>query len=213
MSPRTPRQYEEIREEKRALIMDTALLLFANEGYHSTTISQIAVSAGISKGLMYNYFKSKEDLLKAIIGKSIAEVNSYFDINRDGYLSKEEFEFFIRKTSIMLREKRTFWRLFIQLMMQNEVRDHFLKSFVGSDSLTNIIDISGSADFPALQIMQTIKDYFYRKKDTMESNYDPEVEINLFVITVKGLAMTVIYYTNDDENLEKIINRIIELFK
>lgn len=212
MSPRTPRQYEDIREEKRARIMDTALLFFANEGYHSTTISQIAGCAGISKGLMYNYFKSKEDLLKAIISKSIAEVNSYFDINRDGYLSEEEFEFFIRKTSIMLREKRTFWRLFIQLMIQNEVRDHFLKSFVGSDSLTNIINISGNKDLPALQIMKTIKDYFFRKKEARGSSYDPEVEINLFVITLKGLAMTSIYM-NDDESQEKIINRIIELYK
>jgi AcrR family transcriptional regulator len=212
MSPRTLRQYEEIREEKRALIMDTALLFFANEGYHSTTVSQIAGSAGISKGLMYNYFKSKEDLLKAIISKSIAEVYSYFDINRDGYLSEEEFEFFIRKICTMLKEKRTFWRLLIQLMMQNEVRDQFLKSFVGSDSITNIY-LSANPDQLAAQIINSIRDYFFRKKETMGGDYDPLVEINLFIINLKGLALTVTYLEDDDESQEKIINRIIELFK
>lgn len=212
MSPRTPRQYEEIREEKKALIMDTALLFFANEGYHSTTISQIAGSAGISKGLMYNYFKSKEDLLKAIISKSIAEVYNYFDINRDGYLSEEEFEFFIRKICIMLKEKRTFWRLLIQLMMQNEVRDQFLKSFVGSDSITNIY-LSANPDQRAAQIIKAIRDYFFRKKEKMGVDYDPLVEINLFIINLKGLALTVTYLEDDDECQGKITNRIIELFK
>jgi len=212
MSPRTPRQYEEIREEKRALIMDTALFFFANEGYHSTTISQIADRADISKGLMYNYFKSKEDLLRSIISKSIAEVYSYFDINRDGYLSEEEFEFFIRKISIMLKEKRTFWRLLIQLMMQKEVRDHFLKSFVGSDSISSIY-LSDNPDQQAGQIIKTIRDYFFRKKERMGIDYDPLIELNLFILTLKGLALTVIYLEDDNESHEKVINRIIEMFK
>lgn len=192
--------------------MDTALLFFANEGYHSTTISQIASYAGISKGLMYNYFKSKEDLLKAIISKSIAEVYNYFDINRDGYLSEEEFEFFIRKIGIMLKEKRTFWRLLIQLMMQNEVRDQFLKSFVGSDSVDSIY-LSANPDQRAAQIINAIRDYFFRKKDSMGIAYDPMVEINLFIINLKGLALTVTYLEGDDESHDKVINRIIELFK
>ena len=64
MSPRTKQQFEDIREEKRSLIMKVALELFAEEGYHNTSISKIASRAGISKGLLYNYFDSKEDLIK-----------------------------------------------------------------------------------------------------------------------------------------------------
>ena len=71
MSPRTPKQFEEIREEKKTLIMDVALEHFANEGYHNTTINHIAKHAGISKGLMYNYFESKEELLAEIINRSM----------------------------------------------------------------------------------------------------------------------------------------------
>ena len=144
MSPRTSKQNEEIREEKTTLIMDTALMHFANEGYYATTINHIAKHAGISKGLMYNYFDSKEELLKAIIHKSIAEVMNYFDIDRDGYLSEQEFEFFVRKINVMLKEKRSFWRLLFQLLMQNEVREQFLKSFVGTDSLEHSGKIPGA---------------------------------------------------------------------
>ena len=43
--------------------MDVALQHFANKGFHATTIYHIAEHAGISKGLMYNYFNSKEELL------------------------------------------------------------------------------------------------------------------------------------------------------
>mgnify|MGYP002387228001 CR=1 FL=1 len=117
--------------------MDVALLHFANEGYFNTTIRHIARHAGISKGLMYNYFESKEALLTAIVHKSVNEIFNYFDINRDGYLSEDEFEFFIRRINVILKEKRSFWRLLMQLLMQNDVREQFLKSFQMPDSLSH----------------------------------------------------------------------------
>lgn len=213
MSPRTSKQYEEIREERRALIMDTALEQFASQGFYSTTITQIARYAGISKGLMYNYFESKEALLKAIIHKSVSEVYNYFDINRDGYLTEEEFEFFVRKVDVMLKEKRSFWRLLVQLLMQNEVREQFLRSFVGSDSLL-YSGVAPDLNLPASQIMKIITDYFFRKKEQKGENYDPMADINMFLITLKGFAITNIYMDDkDDKNNEKAINRIIELFK
>jgi len=213
MSPRTSKQNEEIREEKTALIMDTALMHFANEGYYATTIDHIAKYAGISKGLMYNYFDSKEELLKAIIQKSITEVMNYFDIDRDGYLSEQEFEFFVRKINVMLKEKRSFWRLLFQLLMQNEVREQFLKSFVGTDSLEHSGNIPG-LKLPASRIMRIITDYFIRKKGVMGENYDPFLELKMFLITLKGYAVTSIYAdVAEDENNERAINRIIELYK
>jgi len=54
MTPRTEQQYEEIRKSKKKLILDTALELFATEGYYPTSISKIAERARISKGLIYN---------------------------------------------------------------------------------------------------------------------------------------------------------------
>jgi AcrR family transcriptional regulator len=56
MSPRTPKQFKEIREEKMTLIMDAALQHFAVEGYFSTTINHIAKHAGISKRIDVQLF-------------------------------------------------------------------------------------------------------------------------------------------------------------
>ncbi|HEY6906435.1 MAG TPA: helix-turn-helix domain-containing protein, partial [Ignavibacteriaceae bacterium] len=52
MSPRTKEQFEKLRESSRTEILNAALELFAQNGFHGTSISQIAEKAGISKGLM-----------------------------------------------------------------------------------------------------------------------------------------------------------------
>ena len=67
MSPRKPEEFELIRNESKARIQMAALEVFAESGYHSASISQIAKKAGVSKGLMYNYFESKEQLLEQVV--------------------------------------------------------------------------------------------------------------------------------------------------
>ena len=210
MSPRTPQQFKEMREEKMTLIMDVALEHFANEGYYRTTISHIARHAGMSKGLMYNYFESKEALLKAIIHRSVNEVYKYLDIDRDGYLSEGEFEFFVRKINVLLKEKRYFWRLLMQLLMQNDVREQFLKAFPESDSLIHPGHEPGDNYYP-LQMMKMITDYFLRKKERIGKKSDPDSEIKMFFITMMGFAVKSIYLEADDNDIT--INRIIDLYK
>lgn len=67
MSPRSKEQFEELREASVRKILDASLELFGTRGFEATSIAQIATQAGISKGLIYNYFESKEALLDALI--------------------------------------------------------------------------------------------------------------------------------------------------
>jgi len=211
MSPRTTQQFQEIREDKMALIMDVALQHFANEGYFRTTISHLARHAGISKGLMYNYFESKEALLKAIIHKSVNEIFRYLDMNRDGVLSEEEFEFFIRKIDVLLNEKRYFWRLLLQLFVQNDVREQFFKAFPESDSLIHPGHEPGDNYYP-FRIMKLLRGYFNRKSQTGDSHNSADFE--MFMITLSGYAIRTIYSGVDhSEGNGKSIDRIIEMFK
>lgn len=73
MSPKTKEQFDEIRLQTMTTIKEVALELFAQQGYHGTSISQIARAANISKGLMYNYFSGKEELLEAIVMDAVNE--------------------------------------------------------------------------------------------------------------------------------------------
>ncbi|MGI9056972.1 MAG: TetR/AcrR family transcriptional regulator [Ktedonobacteraceae bacterium] len=60
---RTPK----IVEDRREQIIDAAMRIFAQKGFTKATNKDIAREAGITAGLIYHYFKSKEDLLKVVI--------------------------------------------------------------------------------------------------------------------------------------------------
>jgi len=54
-------------EERRAQLLDVALALFAEHGYDGTSTRQIASAAGVTEGLIFKYFPTKRDLLRAVI--------------------------------------------------------------------------------------------------------------------------------------------------
>ncbi|HEY9113398.1 MAG TPA: TetR/AcrR family transcriptional regulator [Bacteroidales bacterium] len=125
MSPRTAQQIKEIRKDRKQSIMVTALEEFATHGYETTSISMIAKKAGVSKGLMYNYFKSKEDLLSKIMEEGFEDMLPFIDPNKDGVLTKEEFAFMIDESFRLMKEKISFYRLYFSLIMQPAVSKLF----------------------------------------------------------------------------------------
>jgi AcrR family transcriptional regulator len=129
MTPRTTEQFEEIRETKKALIMDTALELFANEGYHPISISKIAKEAGIAKGLLYNYFVSKEDLLLTIMTKGLEDMIAVFDPNNDGILTEEEMENFVTEIFSMIKDNHNYWKLYYAVFLQPKVHELLSEKF------------------------------------------------------------------------------------
>lgn len=72
--PRSPSENERIRQMAKEKILETAMDLFIHQGYHATSISDVAKKAGTSKGLLYNYFSGKEGLLAAMVEERIASV-------------------------------------------------------------------------------------------------------------------------------------------
>jgi TetR/AcrR family transcriptional regulator, fatty acid metabolism regulator protein len=53
-------------EDKRRVLRDAAVRVFARKGYHASRVSDIAEEAGVAHGLLYHYFDSKEELLETI---------------------------------------------------------------------------------------------------------------------------------------------------
>ncbi len=79
------------KKEKKELIMQRALELFASKGFYSTTIPDIALSLKMSVGNIYNYFKSKDILAKEIIKYiSIYLGNKLKDINEKDISTQEK---------------------------------------------------------------------------------------------------------------------------
>jgi len=61
MSPRP-----DVSEERRTQIIESAVKVFSRQGFASTRMDDVAVESGLSKGLLYWYFKSKEEIIIAI---------------------------------------------------------------------------------------------------------------------------------------------------
>ena len=61
-----------VPEERRRELIDTAERLFMEKGYEHTAISDIVKELNIAQGTLYYYFRSKEDILEAVVDKSIA---------------------------------------------------------------------------------------------------------------------------------------------
>lgn len=67
---------EQNKAKNRKAILQAAILLFTKHGYHNTSIEQLAKEAGIGKGTVYSYFKTKSDILKAFCEEELEFVHS-----------------------------------------------------------------------------------------------------------------------------------------
>jgi AcrR family transcriptional regulator len=61
-----PKVSKEYLDSRRSEILDAALVCFSREGFHPTTMQDIVRESGLSPGAIYNYFKSKEEIIEAI---------------------------------------------------------------------------------------------------------------------------------------------------
>lgn len=197
MSPRTKEQFEEIRENRKEQIMRVALKMFATEGYMHSSISKLAEQAGISKGLMYNYFESKEQLLSEILEQGMSEFLLLVDPNRDGIITSDELENFVHRTFEIMKSNQEFWILYISVILQPKVKEQLKNN----------------------QIMRRTEDYFTMFLKYFESRgfEDPVLEVLTISAMLEGLGALMIYaypvMTIPDEVLDKYETRIIKMFK
>lgn len=65
-------------KDKSELILDAALKVFAESGFHRSQVSRIARTAGVADGTIYLYFKSKEDILVCLFRTKLGELVDKF---------------------------------------------------------------------------------------------------------------------------------------
>lgn len=179
-----------MRESARKKILDAALELFAAEGYHRASISQIARKAGVSKGLMYNYFASKEELLRAIIFSGIESLTFSFDPDHDGVLTKEEMGHFIRESFRMVKEHPAYWKLYFLVMYQSPAVQLFQNE---------LSDVLG-------KYLNQIENYFSSQKVE-----NPYIEARLFGSLLDGVCINFLH-DKDNFPIDEIRDKIIKMY-
>jgi len=122
MSPRTQEQNKKIRADSKLRIMEAAFKLIAKNGYEATSIAMIATTAGVSKGLLYNYFESKEALVKALVIEAMEESDNLVGELMDPDPRKalrNIFAWFFKE----IRERPDHWKLITELTFKIEKFD------------------------------------------------------------------------------------------
>ncbi|WP_374672986.1 TetR/AcrR family transcriptional regulator [Ideonella sp.] len=71
MPSSAPSARQRRKEARPSELLDAALALFVEKGFAATRAEEVAARAGVSKGTLYLYFPSKEELLKAVIGHTL----------------------------------------------------------------------------------------------------------------------------------------------
>jgi AcrR family transcriptional regulator len=66
-------------EEKRRLILDAAVRVFAHKGFHTSRVGDIAEEAGVAHGLLYHYFASKDEVLDTIFRETWSQLLEEID--------------------------------------------------------------------------------------------------------------------------------------
>ena len=73
--PRSKQQNQKLKDERREQLMSEALRIFAARGFAATKAADIAAASGISQGLMYHYFQSKEDIFVQLVRRAFDRLN------------------------------------------------------------------------------------------------------------------------------------------
>lgn len=102
---------DEQKEQRRALIMDKAIELFAKKGYAETKIGDIAKAADMSVGLMFHYFESKEKLFEELVRYGANATDTPREMNFENPL--DYFEGFLKMLFHYVKEQPRIMYLFV----------------------------------------------------------------------------------------------------
>ena len=115
---REPTQRDLQAETRRTQLLDTALALFARQGVENVSVKDLAAEVGVAQGLIYYYFKSKDDLLAAVIERHnpLDGFHSVIDEITDLPV-QEGLLIFAHRLAVLLDEKRLFFRLLVRELL------------------------------------------------------------------------------------------------
>jgi AcrR family transcriptional regulator len=122
-------KHQKAYETKNRLI-DSALKVFSSKGFDSSTTKDIAKEAGITDGLIYHYFSSKEELLWAVIDKHTlnhdlkqTSMQSSVDMPLEVLLNR----YFIQLLNLLKSKEELIVMFFGEAQRNPEIRKHLMK--------------------------------------------------------------------------------------
>lgn len=127
MTEKTDPIQRQLIEARRNQILDAATHVFAEKGFHSTTIRQIAQQAGIADGTIYIYFKTKTDLLLGILNRLNESERREADMTQGvaGDFASFFGAYLRHRMQLLATNFQTFRAILPDILTNPELRDHY----------------------------------------------------------------------------------------
>jgi AcrR family transcriptional regulator len=185
-----------VRGDKRPRLVDAACAVFAEKGYASTRVADIAERAGVGKGTVYEYFSSKEELLFAVFELINAEISLRMDAAlAAGGSTEEQLHNLLRLGAEVITE---------QIEMQPVILDFWAASRGKDSEETYRRAVVASYTFFRNLVAEFIHDG--QARGEFKSAIDADAVAAIVVATVDGLGIQLFF----DRSLDP--RRITEAF-
>ena len=104
-----------VKETRKKQIKDAALKLFSEKGFHNTTMAEIALAAGVGKGTLYWYWKSKEELAFSLVSDMLSAFLALIEETRDceGNIIKR-LEKLAQRVADLYQQEKEYCRLLLK---------------------------------------------------------------------------------------------------
>ncbi len=183
----------------RDKIMNVALKLFSEQGYYSTTTSQIANEAGVNEVTIFRHFKTKENLFQETTQNYVAEIHV------DEIVKKIKDNDFRENIRILSRK-------YIDLCFEN--MKLYKVQMKLADNETEFVKLKMSREFT-----KVLTDYFIELKTTDRIKGDPNLMATTLINSLLG-AFTIYVLTDNsfsdismDEMVEEHAKQFVEYYK
>ncbi|MEW6283081.1 MAG: TetR/AcrR family transcriptional regulator [Candidatus Eremiobacterota bacterium] len=123
MNVRSTRPRVERASQRREQLLELALRMFGEEGWEGTTIRNLATRAGVSLGLLYHYFRNKEELLVAVMDhySMLPELRAIIERHRDRPASEVLLDMCYEIHQRIRERREVCWILFREARQHAEV--------------------------------------------------------------------------------------------
>lgn len=107
-----------MRAQSRETILTAALEVFGRSSFADGTTAAVAERAGVSKGLVFNYFPTKEDLLQALVEKTLGEALDFWEAQPWQGPARDQLASWVDNALAQVLRRPGFYRLYFSLALQ-----------------------------------------------------------------------------------------------
>ena len=178
--------------EKEQKILDTALPLFVEKGFHGTSTAEIAKTAGVATGTLFHYFKTKEELIDRL-----------YIYTKESILEAVQGDY--NDTKPLKANVKSLWLKFVSLGLKEPYKFNFIMTFHCSPYITSFT--KGRIEDKFVELLEEYKKGFDENK--IKKMYD-ELLMDCFW---GNILNTIMHFEKNPEKMnEKNIDLSFELF-